>query len=197
MLDGGFLTKKLQQRLRRYPLASDVDQECQRILGLSALADTTLLRIYYYDAPPLQKVISNPVDGFEKDLGRTQRARESRALQEGLELLPNFAVRRGELLFQGWKLGDAATRQIQTTPRPPGAKDFVPDIKQKGVDLRMGLDIAWLALKRLVDIIVVVTGDADLVPSLKLARKEGVRVYLEHLGHSVSRDLKVHVDLVL
>jgi len=73
----------------------------------------------------------------------------------------------------------------------------VPDISQKGVDLRIGLDIAWLSLKHLVDIIVVVAGDADLIPAFKLARKEGIRIYLDHLGNPVARELKVHVDLVL
>ncbi len=142
-------------------------------------------------------MVVNPIDGYKLHLGTTQTASAALSLQEGLELLPNFAVRRGELLLQGWKLGAAATRDIQANPRAPVARDFVPDIKQKGVDLRIGLDIAWLSLKRLVDIIVVVAGDADLVPSFKLARKEGIRVYLDHMGHPVSKDLKIHVDLVL
>lgn len=197
ILDGGFVTKKLQQRLKRYPTVEDGHEECKRVLNLPVLSSASLLRIYFYDAPPLQKKVVNPIDKFSLDLAQTKTAASALALQEGLELLPNFAVRRGELLFQGWKLGASATKEIQASPRAPEAKDFVPDIKQKGVDLRIGLDIAWLSLKRLVDIIVVVAGDADLVPAFKLARKEGIRVYLDHMGHPVSRDLKVHVDLVL
>jgi uncharacterized LabA/DUF88 family protein len=75
--------------------------------------------------------------------------------------------------------------------------DVRPDLRQKGVDLRMGLDIARLSLRRLVDVIVVVTGDSDLVPAFRFARREGIRVYLDHLGAPVMRDLKVHTDLVL
>jgi len=197
LLDGGFLTKKLSRRFHRYPTPTDIDDECQRVLALPALKDTQLLRIYFYDAPPLQKVIVNPLDGTRCDLGTTSTATNAASLQEGLELLPNFAVRRGQLQILGWKLGAAALKSIQKSPRTPIAADFVPDIKQKGVDLRIGLDIAWISLKRLVDIIVVVTGDADLVPSFKLARREGVRIYLDHMGHAVSRDLKVHVDMIL
>lgn len=41
------------------------------------------------------------------------------------------------------------------------------------------------------------TGDSDVVPAFKFARREGVRVFLDHMGHGVRRDLKAHVDLVL
>lgn len=91
----------------------------------------------------------------------------------------------------------SVSKDIQRNPRLPKAKDFVPDIKQKGVDLRIGLDIARLSLKGLVDVIVIIAGDSDLVPAFKFARREGVRVYLDHLEQNVNRELKAHVDLVL
>jgi uncharacterized LabA/DUF88 family protein len=65
---------------------------------------------------------------------------------------------------------------------------------QKGVDIRIGLDIAWISLKRVVDILVLVTGDSDFVPVMKFARKEGLKVYLETMGHGVRRELKAHAD---
>ena len=46
-----------------------------------------------------------------------------------------------------------------------GEKDVVYDITQKGVDAMMSLDIASLAYKRLVERIVLITGDADFVPA--------------------------------
>lgn len=78
------------------------------------------------------------------------------------------------------------------------ARDIRPKILQKGVDMRIGLDIASLALKRLVSTIVVASGDSDLVPAFKLARTEGLRVYLAPLGSpTVRRELKAHADRVL
>jgi uncharacterized LabA/DUF88 family protein len=74
---------------------------------------------------------------------------------------------------------------------------LVPDISQKGVDLRIGLDIATLAFRRIVDTIVVVAGDSDLVPAFKLARREGLRVYLVTYGHNVTSELSAHVDDML
>lgn len=88
-------------------------------------------------------------------------------------------------------------KSLMRNPRTVGADDLVPGISQKGVDLRIGLDIARLALREMVRAIVVVTGDSDLVPAFKFARREGLRVYLETLGHGVRRELKAHADMVL
>jgi uncharacterized LabA/DUF88 family protein len=44
---------------------------------------------------------------------------------------------------------------------------------------------------------VVVSGDSDLVPAFKFARREGMRVYLDHLKHGVMRELKAHADIVM
>ena len=107
------------------------------------------------------------------------------------------------LLQTGWKLGKTALRSLgnkgegKVAAREVEARDIVPDISQKGVDMRIGLDIATLAIKRTVDVLVLVTGDSDFVPAMKLARKEGLRVYLECLGHPVLRELKAHSDYVL
>ena len=49
----------------------------------------------------------------------------------------------------------------------------------------------------MVDIIVVVTGDSDLVPAFRFARREGVRGFLDHMGHGVRRELKAHADIIL
>jgi uncharacterized LabA/DUF88 family protein len=64
--------------------------------------------------------------------------------------------------------------------------------------LRIGLDLARLSLRRLVDAIVVVAGDSDFIPAFKFARREGLRVYLEDLGSRfVKREVRAHADVVL
>ena len=75
--------------------------------------------------------------------------------------------------------------------------DFVLDLEQKGVDLRIGLDIARLSLREMVRTIVVVTGDSDFIPAFKFARREGVRVILAHMGHGVKTELKAHTDGII
>jgi len=197
LLDGSFVTKKLQAKLGRFPTAADVAQECQRIAQHQQLAGRDLLRIYFYDASPAKDRLTNPIDGSALDLSATSEFRAHTSLLDTLELTPNFAVRRGEVVTHGWKLGGRAFKGMMKNPRAPAANDIVPDLEQKGVDLRIGLDIARLALREMVDIIVVMTGDSDLVPAFRFARREGVRVFLDHMGHGVRRDLKAHADIVL
>ena len=70
-------------------------------------------------------------------------------------------------------------------------------LRQKGVDMRIGLDISTLTLKKQVDTIILVTGDSDFIPAAKLARREGVEFLLDPLWQSVKDDLHEHVDGVV
>lgn len=72
--------------------------------------------------------------------------------------------------------------------------DVTLDLRQKGVDMRIGLDIAALTLKRFVTTIVLVSGDSDFVPAAKLARREGLQFILDPLWQSVTPDLFEHID---
>jgi uncharacterized LabA/DUF88 family protein len=67
-------------------------------------------------------------------------------------------------------------------------------LRQKGVDMRIGLDITTMTLKRQVDTIVLVTGDSDFIPAAKVARREGVEFILDPMWQSVEDDLLEHVD---
>jgi len=197
LIDGGFINKKIQSKKKHFPTAEDIINECERIKNLPSLKNLSLLRIYYYHAPPLSEKIENPIDNAVTDLGQSQEFKNSTSLLDKLELKPDIALRLGEVFSSGWKLGYKATKDIAKKNRQIEARDFVPDINQKGVDLRIGLDIARLSLQHFVDVIVVVTGDSDFVPAFKFARREGVRVYLDYMGHGVRRELKAHVDLIL
>ena len=166
LMDGGFIKKKLQQRNNHFPTVSEIGAEVQRIKASPHLAAYSLLRVYFYDAPPASGNLTNPLDLSKLDLGKHPHYSANMALQQGLEMQPDFALRQGETAVHGWALGRAALRNISRNgTRVLTAADLVPNIEQKGVDLRIGLDIARLSLGRLVDIIVVVTGDSDMVPA--------------------------------
>jgi uncharacterized LabA/DUF88 family protein len=77
------------------------------------------------------------------------------------------------------------------------ASDLEPNIHQKGVDMRLGLDIAALTLKAHVSAIVLVAGDSDFVPAMKFARREGAQIFLVTLGHTVRPDMREHSDMLL
>jgi uncharacterized LabA/DUF88 family protein len=197
MIDGAFLKIKLSQAHHRFPTAQDVTSFCSNVMQKGPLASCQLLRIYFYDAPPYEGKVQNPLSGLTTNFAKSQKSVENTNLHRSLELQPNFAVRRGTVSFQGWKLGNAALKSISRNPRVIVPNDLVPDLKQKGVDMRIGLDIAWLATKRLVDAIILVTGDSDFIAPMKLARKEGIRIYLETMQHPVHVQLRVHADIVL
>jgi uncharacterized LabA/DUF88 family protein len=197
LLDGGFIKKKLQSQLSRFPRPGDVVAFCDSLMKKPRLAGKDLFRAFYYDAPPHEGQAVNPIDRSIVSFSETVQSRQNRALLDALELEPDFAVRRGVVIQTGWKLGSSALRSLAASQRPIVASDLVPNMAQKGVDLRIGLDIAWISLKRLVEILVLVTGDSDFVPAMKFARREGLRVYLEVMEHPVRRELKAHADFVL
>ena len=75
--------------------------------------------------------------------------------------------------------------------------DLKLGLRQKGVDMRIGIDITTLTLKKQVDTIILVTGDSDFVPAAKVARREGVEFLLDPLWQQVNDDLHEHVDGII
>ena len=75
-------------------------------------------------------------------------------------------------------------------------RHFEPTIKQKGVDMKLGIDIASLAYKQQVEQIVLIAGDSDFVPAAKLARREGLDVVLDPMEMTISPEqaLLEHID---
>jgi uncharacterized LabA/DUF88 family protein len=97
-------------------------------------------------------------------------------------------------------LGEAGTRELQefiAAWREISERDVNFGLRQKGVDMRIGLDIASMTLKHQVDTLVLVTGDSDFVPAAKLARREGVEFLLDPRWQQVSDELNEHVDGVV
>ncbi len=197
LLDGGFVKKKLYKHNGHFATVREVTDLCHDIMAHDYVKPGKLFRVYYYDAPPFEGRSQNPISGVSLNFSATPQAAQNRSLIDSLELQPDFAVRRGSIIQSGWKLGHAALRSLAQATRPVTHNDLVPDMTQKGVDIKIGLDLAWIALKRVVDVIVLVTGDSDFVAVMKFARKEGLKVILNPMGHSVRRELKAHADLVI
>lgn len=197
LIDGAFLVWKLQERLHAFPTADQVETVPTAIASHDCVKGLDRLRVYFYHARPATGKLTNPLSKQVVHLASTPVYTSHESLIDTLELRPDFALRLGETNTQGWKLGDRALKSLLGKPRAIAANDLVPNIEQKGVDLRIGLDIARLALTQSVQAIVACTGDSDLVPAFKFARREGLRVFLCHFGHGVKRALKAHADRVI
>lgn len=155
-------------------------------------------RLFFYDCPPLTKRMHSPLNKKSVDFSKSQEARFRLTLHREIGKLRKIAIRLGRLNDTSrWRLTEAATARLIAQPDGfiPSDNDFEIDTKQKGVDMRLGLDVASLAFKRQVDQIVIVAADADFVPAAKLARREGIDVILERMGdHRAAQDLIDHVD---
>ncbi|MBX5008160.1 NYN domain-containing protein [Rhizobium lentis] len=200
LLDGGFVTRKLKEKLGKPATADDIMDLCNEIRESEHLKHYELLRIYYYDAPPSGETIKYPVSGEEYQLSLTERYRHAQSLYDQLELKDGVAIRMGEtrLSPQQWRMKPRSAKQLIKEPRAVEDRDFDLDIGQKGVDIRIGLDMARLALRDTVRAVAVVTGDSDFVPAFKFVRREGVKVVLSTLGHKgARRELKAHADFVI
>jgi uncharacterized LabA/DUF88 family protein len=155
-------------------------------------------RIFFYDCEPLKKRMHTPIGKVSKDFSKTEEAVFRGALHREIQKLRKVALRLGRLNdTTKWKLSVEATSRLIDDPTNFVAADadFKIDTIQKGVDMRLGLDVASLAFKKQVDQIVIVSADADFVPAAKLARREGIDVILDRMGAgNAARDLLDHVD---
>jgi uncharacterized LabA/DUF88 family protein len=159
----------------------------------------SLYRIFYYDCPPIKKTIYNPVTKKNEDLGKSDTYKWSEAFLEELSHRRKVALRLGKLsdISTGYRLKRdvfkdlcAQKRGIETLT----VSDIQLDIVQKGVDMKLGLDILDLAYKKLVSQIVLISGDSDFVPAAKMARREGIDFILDPMKGKVSNDLMEHID---
>lgn len=168
-------------------------------MELPLVQDYELLRIYYYDAYPSTETVRYPVSGKPYALGATARFSDAQALHDRLVLKPHVALRMGNVTLSPstWKMKARVAKELAKAPRPLTDADFVLDMSQKGVDIRIGMDMARLALREMVRAVVVITGDTDFVPAFKYVRREGVKVFLETLGGGGRVELRGHADIVI
>ncbi|GMV95558.1 MAG: hypothetical protein AMXMBFR82_53360 [Candidatus Hydrogenedentota bacterium] len=158
-----------------------------------------LYRIFFYDCPPLTKRVHNPISKKHIDFSKTPTAEWRLAFHDELKKLRKVALRLGYLNERSgsWVLKPTKMKELlgrTITVDELTDNDVRYDVMQKGVDMRLGLDIASLAFKRQVDQIILVSGDSDFVPAAKLARREGIDFILDPLWASIRPDLLEHVD---
>ena len=119
-------------------------------------------------------------------------------LLESLKRKRKVALRMGTLKDNGkWLLRPRVVKDLldgKTQFSDLDADDVYLDIRQKGIDMKIGVDIASLALKRFVDTIVLFSGDSDFVPAAKLARREGIDFILDPMRANVEPLLFEHID---
>jgi len=212
LVDGGFFLKRLPV-VRRDICATDPGQVADSVRHLvkghlNQLNEVRsvpnyfrlLYRTFYYDARPYDRKAQTAIRKRPIDYAKTDEAIFRSQLFDALRGSPNLAVRLGEVRKdsdRSWVMKANPQKRLlagQISVEQLTDDDFAPALRQKGVDMRIGLDIASITLKRQANVIILVSGDADFVPAAKLARREGVQFILDPLWQDVSPDLLEHID---
>ncbi|RDD60334.1 NYN domain-containing protein [Ferruginivarius sediminum] len=180
LIDGGHLRKCAEDAGYRYN-----PNFIEKVAKRCANQDEEIVRILYYDCAPFTGKVRQPVSGREKEFNGSDRWLHDLARRE------LFAVRRGVLKFRGWR-----PKEIPIQGAELSDEDFLPVFEQKGVDMRIGLDLAEYARKSFVSRVLVVGADTDLIPALKFARLNGLQVVGILLPeHRTRWEYLAHVDI--
>lgn len=182
--------------------ADELESYCKRHLNEKIFGQNhshNLYRIFYYDCEPSKKAVYNPVTKMNDELSKTDNYTWAIEFFNCLKEKRKFALRMGELSDQnaGYYLSPVKTKAILTGKlkiEDVKQSDLSFSMSQKGVDMRIGLDIASLSYKKQVNQIVLISGDSDFVPAAKLARREGIDFVLDPLGVKVKENLLEHID---
>lgn len=245
LIDGGFFLRRLPKLVSANrcdspdKIATCVRDMCRNhIKTLTGSGDSRwqkhVYRIFFYDAEPYDGKAHHPIDNRPIDFGKSDVAKDRRALFDQLRKERKLALRLGKVTRDhDWAIVPSLTKKLLRTRQSLNLLDqlAVPEdgddasinlpltadearnlialrdlwqsldgrcvkygFRQKGVDMRIGLDITTLTLKKQVDTIILVSGDSDFVPAAKLSRREGIEFILDPLWQQINADLFEHID---
>lgn len=200
LIDGGFFIKCFNSVYNKSKnmTGEEVANRLYTIAHYHVGNENTLYRIFYYDCLPFDKKMHNPISGKSIDFKTTEEYKFRMSLFEALKKKRKVALRLGTLKeSKTWGIYPHSVKELLAGKKD--LKDLTPDdvyveLRQKGIDMKIGVDIASLALKKFVDRIVLISGDSDFVPAAKLARREGVDFILDPMGSDVEPSLYEHID---
>jgi uncharacterized LabA/DUF88 family protein len=180
LIDGGYLRVKASKAGKTYN-PDFIEKFAYKCKG----ADEEIFRILYYDCAPYSGTVTLPVSGNPYTFAGSDKWLEDLASRN------LFAVRRGVLKFRGYK-----PKRTPVNPAgPPTDADFDPDFEQKGVDMRIGLDIASCSANRSAERIILITNDTDCVPAMKYGRRAGLQTAIIELPNGkLAPELIMHAD---
>ncbi len=202
VVDGAFFLKryyKLRGKKSPKEAAKELFWMCCEHLSQEKGSKRQLYRIFYYDCPPLSKKAHNPLTGKAIDFAKSTSALWRREFQKELTKMRKVALRLGYVNEKNasWVLKESVLKKLlkkEINISKIEESDLEYQARQKGIDVRIGVDISSMALKRQVDQIILITGDSDFVPAAKLARREGVDIILDPMWSHIGEDLFEHID---
>lgn len=202
LVDGAFYRKRANYYIGPVTPAQRAEElmdHCHKLLFSDKYEKRNLYRIFYYDCPPIDKNIYHPLTKKSVNLGKSNEYTWVNQFLDELKHQRKVALRLGRLsendLVYNLKyetLKNLLNGIISIDDLTEA--DFSLNIEQKGVDMRVGIDISSLAFKKQVNQIILISGDSDFVPASKQARREGIDFILNPLGAPIKKDLFEHID---
>lgn len=201
LVDGGFYRKRANYYWGdKSPKerANELFDFCIRLLH-NDKEQRNLYRIFYYDCPPVEKTVYNPLTGKTIDLSKSEAYKWTKEFFKELTSKRKIALRLGRISEVALKYNIKpeefkkllnGSKQLSDLTE----KDLKLNLEQKGVDMRIGVDISSLAFKKQVNQIILISGDSDFVPAAKQARREGIDFILAPMGATIKPDLHEHID---
>jgi uncharacterized LabA/DUF88 family protein len=158
-----------------------------------------LYRIFYYDCPPMSKKLYHPLTHQQVNFSELPKYQWAVDFHKSLLSMRKVAMRMGELAESQAKfiIKDKSMKRLisgQLSADSLAETDFTLDVKQKGVDMRVGLDAASLAFGKYVDQIVLIAGDSDFIPVAKMSRRNGIDFILDPMQNHIKPSLLEHID---
>ena len=203
LVDGGFYRKRaayLWGKKSPEKRASELMAYCKSHLKHEQqYDDRSLYRIFYYDCPPLGKTVYHPLLKKGIDFRHSETFTWTNSFFNELKKQRKVALRLGELAdeFASYNINSDVLKKLcagSIKIEDLNEKDFSINFRQKGVDMKIGLDISSLAYKKQVDQIVLIAGDSDFVPAAKQARREGIDFILDPMWADIKESLFEHID---
>lgn len=200
LIDGGWFTKAIECSIAPALLPKGVTADIIYRNAISAVDQATeeVVKIFYYDSLPHEKKERNPISLAFTDYALSSANQARKRLFRELGQMDFVALRRGVVKPRGWTLTKSyASRLMNGQVSAPLASDVYLNFEQKGVDMRIGIDVAMLSIKRLADRIILISGDTDMIPAIKLARREGIQVVMLNIAkRRLTDELVEDSDLV-
>lgn len=208
-VDGAFFLKRLNFLYRNKKnfdlnsadcIAKELNLICMKHLSSRNKQESPheLYRIFFYDCPPLTKKAHYPISQKPIDFSKTPQAILRFQIHEELKKKRKTALRLGKLQsFGDWKINPEILKDLLKGKKNLSDlqdSDFSYEVRQKSVDMKIGIDIASVAYKKQVERIVLIAGDSDFVPAAKLARREGIDFILDPMWLPIAPDLFEHID---
>jgi uncharacterized LabA/DUF88 family protein len=201
LVDGGFYRKRAKSLWGSKPpseRADELNDYCYKHLK-DGYENRYLYRIFYYDCPPVDKNIYDPISQRTVSLGKTTEFAWMTEFLKELKHHRKFALRMGRISDTQvhYSLKHEPTKKLlrgEIQVSDLTSNDLELNLEQKGVDMRIGIDISSLAFKHQVNQIILISGDSDFVPAAKQARREGIDFILDPMRSTIKDDLFEHID---